>query len=719
MARPRLRSPDQPRWLRGVLWLFELAASLKLAVVLVLSAAAVLATATFVESQYGLRAVHFGIYGTWWFTALNALLAVNIFCAAAIRYPWKRYQTGFVITHIGLLTLMFGTLLSRRGGIDAQLLVWEGQENYRAFEDSEHFELEISPASDSSSGLTRVVQVPFRPGPFNWQDYAHLARLPWRLAERDRGLVYDRDGVRLELLDYYSNCREVDAPLLRLKLTNPRGTRVDDQGRHVEGAESFSSVELHVGQVDGPFAATRPYGLGDRQPMGGGNLVFWMTGSDAEEAAFRASAPELPLGPQGQVVLWAGGERHVVAVDQHLGKGRFPLGGGGYEAEIVAYFATARLRGTPSQSLELVESSTDGRAERPAVELKVYPPQGGAETPPAQLVLFADLPEFNQQGHSAKVYGSYWYDYGEKTAAELMRGEGGSRIDILYIPGGKLVYRYWNRHEVVALAELPTDGSLVDAFKMPIAQLRMKVDELITADGPSKRLLPLPFDKNMTAPDSNRAALVRLTVDGQADEFWILGPRIMFVDQPPTGVAKHTVAGDGRQVTLTMPLDEIDVGFQVRLHKFSRKLDPGTSTPSHYGSLVDLVDRNDSGKVLESRMEISMNAPIDFTDPHSGRSYRLFQESFRGPFPPGSDVYELVYGQSPAADSSPKFNSVLTVNYDPGRGIKYLGCLLIVAGIATMFYMRAYFFTRPPTARAAASPSRDEPAELAEIGARG
>jgi hypothetical protein len=35
---------------------------------------------------------------------------------------------------------------------------------------------------------------------------------------------------------------------------------------------------------------------------------------------------------------------------------------------------------------------------------------------------------------------------------------------------------------------------------------------------------------------------------------------------------------------------------------------------------------------------------------------------------------------------------VLTVNYDPGRGVKYLGSSLIVIGIFTMFYMRAYFF---------------------------
>src|SRR5207237_324474 len=103
MARPKLRSADQPLPLQVVLGLYEFFASLKLAVILILLAALSLAFATFVESAYGTPAVQFGVYGTWWFTLINALLAVNIFCAAAIRYPWKRHQTGFVITHIGLL----------------------------------------------------------------------------------------------------------------------------------------------------------------------------------------------------------------------------------------------------------------------------------------------------------------------------------------------------------------------------------------------------------------------------------------------------------------------------------------------------------------------------------------------------------------------------------------------------------------------------------------
>jgi len=62
-----------------------------------------------------------------------------------------------------------------------------------------------------------------------------------------------------------------------------------------------------------------------------------------------------------------------------------------------------------------------------------------------------------------------------------------------------------------------------------------------------------------------------------------------------------------------------------------------------------------------------------------------------GPWMPGDDLYEK-FTKTSAEKPDRLEASVLTVNYDPGRGVKYLGSGLIVAGIFTMFYMKAYFF---------------------------
>jgi hypothetical protein len=150
------------------------------------------------------------------------------------------------------------------------------------------------------------------------------------------------------------------------------------------------------------------------------------------------------------------------------------------------------------------------------------------------------------------------------------------------------------------------------------------------------------------------------------------------------------VEGRARAVTVMLVPDAIDIGFDVKLDNFERRLDPGTSQASHFSSVVEFLAK--SGSPLVKRpVTITMNAPVDFSDPDTGRSYRLFQESFMGPWLPGDELFEqFTKGWKALPDKLEA--SVLTVNYDPGRGVKYLGSGLIVIGIFTMFYMRAYFF---------------------------
>lgn len=733
-----LRPNPSPLYVRLAWGLFSFCASLKLAVILIFSLAAVLAIATFVESAYGLRAVHFAIYGTWWFTLLGLLLAVNIFAAAAIRYPWKRHQTGFVITHIGLLTLLFGCLLSRVGGIDAQMPVFEDQMNHLAFEDSSHFEMTIHEGSGdptkSPQASVLTVFAPqdegFRGGPFNWDELDKLRHFPtledwnasteklglkagasswigralmapiWRMAERDEGVLYDADGIKLEVLDYYSNSTEINAPLVDLKVSTPRmPAGFDADGREKLSPESWVPVRLAVGRSTGHLAPSRPYGIGERKAMGGGSFVFWLASSEAERRSFVESKPEGAIGPKGQVRLMAGGEMHTIDVVAHQPGERFPLGETGLQAEVAGFFGSPMPKpGARPDEFAFIDGAPDAEPDQPAVELMVYKGDDAA----GRVVLFADFPELSLQDYDREVFGTFWFDKGELTSEQRIRGEGGSRIDILQTPDGPLYYRYWNGREVVELAELPLDGSRVNAFKMPIAQLEMYVDQHVPAPVPERKVLPEPFDKEMIPTGAFRAQLLRLTVDGVSEEFWLVGGPPSIFSGGASPLEQHTVKSPKRSVTIRAPLDEIDIGFNVRLQDFERKLDPGTSQASHFSSIVDFVALPDASEAVRRTtmprdVLITMNAPVDFSDPETGKSYRLFQEAFRGPFYPGDRIYETNVQE--ASDREHLYLSILTVNYDPGRGVKYLGSMLIVAGIVTMFYMRAYFFK--PQARVA------------------
>src|SRR5262249_9096093 len=87
------------RLARAVDGVYRFLASVKLAVFSLGALAATLGYATFYEKWYGTAAVNEAIYRGPYFAILLAFLGSNILCAALIRFPWKKRQTGFVITH--------------------------------------------------------------------------------------------------------------------------------------------------------------------------------------------------------------------------------------------------------------------------------------------------------------------------------------------------------------------------------------------------------------------------------------------------------------------------------------------------------------------------------------------------------------------------------------------------------------------------------------------
>ncbi len=145
--------------------------------------------------------------------------------------------------------------------------------------------------------------------------------------------------------------------------------------------------------------------------------------------------------------------------------------------------------------------------------------------------------------------------------------------------------------------------------------------------------------------------------------------------------------------------EPLELGFQVYLHQFRRRLDPGSGMPSHYSSRVDFLARSDPPKPLKDEKKlredvlISLNAPVDFTDPQTSRTYRFFQASFREPWVPGDVEFDELAGSDRNRDQI--YRSVLSMNYDPGRGLKYLGCLLIVVGIGIVYYLRRLAAGKP------------------------
>lgn len=98
-------------------------ASLRLAIGLLSMLTVCLIGATWLESAYDAGTAQELVYRTWWFALLLTLLAVNVLGAALKKYPWRRHQTGFLVTHAGLLVLLTGGLLTTLFGIEGQMIL--------------------------------------------------------------------------------------------------------------------------------------------------------------------------------------------------------------------------------------------------------------------------------------------------------------------------------------------------------------------------------------------------------------------------------------------------------------------------------------------------------------------------------------------------------------------------------------------------------------------
>ena len=653
---------------RMILGLFRFLASSALATILIALIAAVLAWATWIESRYGTPAVQQAVYQSDWFAVLMAVLAVNVLAAALIRFPWQRKQIGFLIVHAGILVLLLGCWVSREGTVNGHLSLFEGESLSEAANDDQQLVLVVADREAKDlAAATEIYNIPFQPGPFNWSDYDQLSRFPWHWMRRDRGVLFDQDGIKLEVLDYDSDSQRVPVPELKVRLGQDETTLVvkEFRSRHMPGRS------LLIGSQD-QLAA---------------KIVFRMATSEAETKAFREIRPEKPLGPLGQVVFYVKDKSYHFSVKDLQGKGPVALGKSGYR------IAMADL---DPKSLRLL--------------IEVYAP--GQSEGSGSLMLSAVRPDINQQDSRNQVFGSYWYAADEKTAnkptsdetkdaekddkakpkqsvvvPEAVASEAGkARVDLLQGTDLHLYYRTSRKGLVEKVGELPTNGTRVTLFDKEKKPLKLSVVSFLPAKKPGYEVVPVALEKNDRQPEARTK--MRLTVDDNTRTFWL--------DDPLLGDRQHAFDGVQSKKRIAMVRIErpaIDLGFQFRLKKFECQFDPGTSRASHYSSLVDFLTSDKEPQVLAEDVLIEPNRPAKCVDPISGRTYRFFQlRSFDGPFVPERVGRKRL--DNNVRSRTGIYRTSLIVAYDPGRELKYAGCFMIIIGIIVMYYMKAYFFQR-------------------------
>lgn len=681
-------------------WIGSLTTGIVLMILLIL----VLAWGTFIENTYGTAVANFVLYKSSWFSVLLGLLALNILCSMIVRLPWKRRHFPFLAAHAGILILLIGSFLTKIGGEEAAVWLPEGAAGSKASKsDRQVFEL------TSDRRVSDPLRIAFNPGPFNWEDYARenwnrrekqrfrdSLWLATQLARRDRGTVSvqgDSQGTQLEVLDYLAHSALQRVPPLELNLLWKKTVRTTSElGEVSERPRNWERVQLDL-------ASSAPHGRRDIQTRhvemeGDENVYYSMTPIPALVEAFRNGLPDpsKPFGKRGQLVLYHNGTVHYFDVDELLR-------------------ATEENKRTLIPGTRFEIGDVQFRVRAPLIYFVLHSPDGVTEA----MHLCPNRPEMNAQAEELGVFGNYWVepsvlkdDFGEQIDDSVLNRLALPTLELLQGPDKQLYYRY------IVNQTVPTHGVISGAKDAEGKKIRLTLGQGTTEeaefvlekftpqDYPGYRIVSGQIGESRMPV---QRVQLRVSVDGNEDTFWLRIQEAMAVPPPLQEDQRRFVYGKNRTVRVEWKNDSIDLGFGIFLKHFDTRREPGTRMSTHYSSWIDFVEMTspeaekqgfslsqDDFRVLRGDVWIRMNQPGVFQGKNSRKRYRIYQASCTGPFHPGDMEFHQYYdGRIFPWETRPRetlYTSTLSVNYDPGRGCKYLGSFLIIFGTAWLFYRK-------------------------------
>ncbi|HKM55150.1 MAG TPA: cytochrome c biogenesis protein ResB [Isosphaeraceae bacterium] len=656
--------------------LYRFFASLKLAVISLSSLAASLAFATWLESRYGTSAAQDLVYQSAWFPLLLAFLATNILCAALIRFPWRKRQTGFVMTHAGLLVLIFGAYWSFKTADEGMMAILEGQSRSDLLRRNDPV-IRVRELDSHTQEAERSFVLHFKPGQFPWgDDQAHLqgmgdlalhwlsgGRLP-AASKTGETLSAPGDPFKLVVKRHLpasapAVLHEADPstgdPMARIRLL----FKAPGMSRAREAMES---------EDDQWFKLDRRF---YRLAKSAGPAVVVFSYASRPELIDDFLKPPMNAGPRG------------------LARIRYPD-----RAGVTRVFDLA-LEGQEGKSVPLPESDLTVKVEK----LADFPAaEGGLSRFLGETVIPVGMFQVRKgSGPEIQHFAMAWLpmvpnvmpnsrDPGATPPVPLVsihfmvppvldpRSNGRfGQIEVLAAPDRSLYYRVFGRGKdsktELRGAGPVSRGQTIDAFGggvgMPMT-ISFRVEDYIPSGVEKQIFEPAYLPKNQM-DEAVPASLLEMTVGDVTREIWIQR------SESPDGPSFKPVPFGDRLFEIAYDVDRMPLGFEIKLDKFEVGFEPGTEQATKFVSNVGLSDASEDIKAQPCT--ISMNHPL------SHRGYTFYQMRY-------SPQQDPQTGQRTG-----QFQSVLQVAVDPGRPIKYAGCLLLVLGIFAQFYMKAGVFS--------------------------
>ena len=642
---------------------YRFLASVKLAVLSILSLAGSLAYATWYEKRHGATAVQLNVYESPWFSILLAFLATNILCAALIRFPWKRRQTGFVVTHVGLLTLIFGSWWGFQYSDEGQAGSPEGGVVNKLVRSK--FPMVRVREIDRRGEPGAEYELPFNGGAFDWP------------AGKYRVISKPKDPFKVAVKGFFPSSQ----PGPKLHVPSPEGSPMLALRPRIKAPGATEMTDVFA-DPDRRWFILPADAVGRRETRRAGPAKFAFLQVDRPEMVDDFLDPPKDPGTLGvarlRYVDKAGKARvHEIRIDDVRPETAITLPG----SDLTVTSIEAERKEPDRREIADMLGDTE-------LYLVKFDVRKGND-PGVLHMAFSGQPMFPAtmaagEGHGkAEALVAIHYFRPPLLGGGGMAGNFGV-VEVLGDPAGKLYYRVFGRADASAdpsEANLPRPGVL----RKPPAPL--KIGETVVAFGGNKNM-PMTLDfaaeayllsgeekpayQHMTMPEGKQsdgvgAALVELTVGGETKEIWARRP--LGLELPTYEV----VAFKGGLYEVAFDCSREDLGFAMTLTDFEVKHDPGTAKPASYKSEVLLTD--EKAGIKDKPITITMNHPL------THRKFTFYQSSFDQERDPRSG--------RPTGD----FTSVFQVGHDAGRPLKYAGSLLIVFGAFLQFYMKAGVFS--------------------------